>query len=101
MLGTALWRASTKSFVNRLGLPTELCRSLARTNIIENVNGAVRRVCRNVKPWRDAAMALRWTGAAMLEAAKGLPPLQSPPSIAGPQGRLGRSRRQAHRQADP
>ena len=31
----------------------------------------VRRVCRNVKHWRDAAMALRWTGAAMLEAAKG------------------------------
>ena len=32
---------------------------------------ASRRVCRNVKHWRDAAMALRWTGAAMLEAAKG------------------------------
>ena len=30
-----------------------------------------RRVCRNVKNWRDAAMALRWTGAAMLEATKG------------------------------
>jgi putative transposase len=28
-------------------------------------------VCRNVKHWRDAAMALRWTGAAMQEAAKG------------------------------
>ena len=34
-------------------------------------HGGVRRVCRNVKHWRDAAMALRWTGAAMLEAAKG------------------------------
>ena len=32
---------------------------------------AFRRVCRNVKHWLDAAMALRWTGAAMLEAAKG------------------------------
>jgi len=57
--------------VNRLGLPAELRRSLACTNIIENMNGTVRRVCRNVKHWRDAAMALRWTGAAMLEAAKG------------------------------
>ena len=57
--------------VNRLGLPAELRRSLACTNIIENMNGPVRRVCRNVKHWRDAAMALRWTGAAMLEAAKG------------------------------
>jgi transposase-like protein len=58
--------------VNRLGLPAELRRSLACTNIIENMNGTVRRVCRNVKHWRDAAMALRWTGAAMLEATKGL-----------------------------
>ena len=57
--------------VNRLGLPAELRRSLACTNIIENMNGTVRRVCRNVKHWRDAAMALRWTGAAMMEAAKG------------------------------
>ena len=32
---------------------------------------------RNVKRWRDAKMALRWTGAAMLEAAKGLPKAQS------------------------
>jgi putative transposase len=35
------------------------------------MNGTLRRVCRNVKHWRDAAMALRWTGSAMLEAAKG------------------------------
>jgi transposase-like protein len=57
--------------VVRLGLPKELRRSLACTNIIENIMGSVRRVCRNVKRWRDAAMALRWTAAAMLEAAKG------------------------------
>ena len=25
--------------------------------------GAVRRVCRNLKRWRNAAMALRWTAA--------------------------------------
>ena len=57
--------------VTRLGLPPELRRSLACTNIIENVMGTVRRVCRNVKYWRSPSMALRWTGAAMLEAAKG------------------------------
>src|SRR5438132_9496260 len=57
--------------VIRLGLPAELRRSLACTNIIENMMGTVRRVCRNVKRWRDASMALRWTSAAMLEAAKG------------------------------
>ena len=57
--------------VNRLGLPAELRRALACTNIIENMNGAIRQVCHNVKRWQDASMALRWTSAAMLEAAKG------------------------------
>ena len=33
--------------------------------------GTIRRVCRNVKHWRNAAMAQRWTGAAIQEAAKG------------------------------
>jgi hypothetical protein len=33
--------------------------------------GLVRRVCRNVKRWRGASMALRWTAAAMREAARG------------------------------
>ena len=57
--------------VNRLGLPAKLRRSLACTNSIENMTGTVRRVCRNVKRWQNAAMALRWTAAGMLEAAKG------------------------------
>ena len=33
--------------------------------------GTIRRVCRNVKRWQDASMALRWTSAAILEAANG------------------------------
>jgi hypothetical protein len=37
--------------VSRLGLPAELRRSLACTNIIENMMGTVRRVTRNVKRW--------------------------------------------------
>ena len=57
--------------VVRMGLPAELRRSLACTNIIENMMGTIRRVCRNVKRWRDAKMALRWTAAAMQEANKG------------------------------
>jgi len=57
--------------VTRLGLPVELRRSLACTNIIENINGTIRQVCRNVKRWRDAKMALRWTAAGMMEAVKG------------------------------
>lgn len=57
--------------VNRLGLPTQLRRSLACTNSIENMMGTVRRVCRNVKRWQNVDIALRWTAAGMMEAAKG------------------------------
>ena len=52
--------------VIRLGLPHELRRSLACTNIVENALGTVRQVTRNVKRWRHAEMALRWTAAGLL-----------------------------------
>ena len=52
-------------------LPKELRRSLACTNIAENLMGTIRRVTRNVKRWRDAGMALRWVAASMIEANKG------------------------------
>lgn len=63
--------------VTRLDLPPELRRSLACTNIIENMMGSIRRTCRNVKRWRNAAMALRWTAAGMIEAAKGFRKLKA------------------------
>jgi len=56
--------------VIRLGLPTQLRRSLGCTNAIESLMAVLRQVCRNVKRWRDARMALRWTATAMLEAEK-------------------------------
>jgi putative transposase len=56
--------------VIRLGLPDQLRRSLGCTNAIESLMAVLRQVCRNVKRWRDVRMALRWTGAAMLEARK-------------------------------
>ncbi len=56
--------------VIRLGLPTQLRRSLGCTNAIESLIAVLRQVCRNVKRWRDARMALRWTATAMLEAEK-------------------------------
>ena len=43
----------------------------------ENMMGTVRRLCRNVKRWRNAAMALRWTAAGMMEAAKGFRRLEA------------------------
>jgi putative transposase len=57
--------------VANLGLPHELRRSLACTNIIESMNSTIRQVTRNVKRWQHADMALRWVAAGMMEAAKG------------------------------
>lgn len=57
--------------VIEFGLPRMLERTLATTNMIENVNGSVRDVTRNVKRWRDGAMVLRWLAAALHEAQKG------------------------------
>ena len=54
-----------------------LRRSLACTNIIENMMGTVRRVTRNVKRGSSTFMALRWTAAAMLEAKNGFRRLQA------------------------
>jgi putative transposase len=56
--------------VIRLGLPDPLRRALGCTNTIESLMAVLRQVCRNVKRWRNARMALRWTGTAMLEAKK-------------------------------
>ena len=56
--------------VIRLDLPPKLRRSLACTNAIENALGTVRMVQHNVKRWRNAEMALRWTAAGLLEAQK-------------------------------
>ena len=63
--------------VTRLRLPLELRRSLACTNAIENMQGTIRRVTRNVKRWRDASMALRWTAAGMMEGKAGFRRLKS------------------------
>lgn len=63
--------------VVRLKLPMELRRSLACTNIAENMMGTIRRVTRNVKRWRSGSMALRWVAAGMIEAAKGFRKLKA------------------------
>lgn len=62
--------------VNRLGLTPTLERCLATTNIIENPNGAVRRVSGRVCRYRNAEMVLRWTASGFLEAEKNFRRLQ-------------------------
>ncbi|MEO8630664.1 MAG: IS256 family transposase, partial [Betaproteobacteria bacterium] len=41
---------------------------LCTTNIIENPNGAVRRVAGRICRWRDPQMVLRWMASAYLDA---------------------------------
>jgi hypothetical protein len=54
----------------------ELRRSLACTNIAEDMMGTIRHVT-NVKRWRSGTMALRWVAAGMIEAAKGFRKLKA------------------------
>jgi putative transposase len=54
--------------VLRLDLPAALRRTFATTNAIENMNGTIRRVCRNVKRWRDEDMIRRWVALGIGEA---------------------------------
>ena len=57
--------------VMRLNLPDALRRTFATTNPIENMNGSLRRVARNVKRWKDEAMIRRWVALGIAEAQKG------------------------------
>lgn len=51
-----------------LKLPKTLCRTFSTTNAIENMNGTLRRVARNVKHWRDEKMIRRWIALGIAEA---------------------------------
>ena len=56
--------------VLKLALPELLRRSLATTNAIENLNGTIRRVSRNVKRWKSPSMIRRWTALGVVTAEK-------------------------------
>jgi transposase-like protein len=57
--------------VMRLGLTGALRKTFATTNPIENMNGALRRIARNVKRWKDESMIRRWVALGIAEAQKG------------------------------
>ena len=67
--------------VMRMGLSEWLERTLSTTNPIENLNGSVRRITRNVKRRDDGRMVLRWIAAALTEASKGLRKLRGYKSL--------------------
>ncbi len=56
--------------VVKLALPALLRQSLATTNAIENLNGTIRRVSRNVKRWKSPSMVHRWTALGVVTAQK-------------------------------
>lgn len=56
--------------VLRLGVAPTLARTLRSTNAIESMIGICREHAKNVKNWKNGAMALRWAAAGMLEAGK-------------------------------
>ena len=53
-----------------LDLPKSITRTFSTTNSIENLNGTIRRVGRNVKRWQDASMIKRWVAAGIFEASR-------------------------------
>ncbi len=52
----------------KLGVCGALYRTLRTTNPIENLQGTIRLVTRNVRRWRDGSMVVRWVATALLEA---------------------------------
>jgi putative transposase len=56
--------------VQALGLPRELVRCLATTNLLDAAHSGTRGLLRRVSTWRDGAMAQRWVAAAMVETEK-------------------------------
>lgn len=56
--------------VIRLGLPDELRRHVASSNIIESSLATTQKVSRNVKRWRDGTMRRRWCATGLLVAEK-------------------------------
>jgi transposase-like protein len=54
--------------VHKLGVPDQLRRTLACTNVIESAFSIVETVCRNVKRWRDGDQVERWVGSGLLVA---------------------------------
>jgi putative transposase len=54
--------------VHKLGVPDQLRRTLACTNVIESAFSIVETVCRNVKRWRKGDQIERWVGSGLLVA---------------------------------
>ncbi len=54
--------------LHTLGVTGPLYRTLRTTNPIENLQGTIRGVTRNVRRWRTGSMIVRWVAAALIDA---------------------------------
>lgn len=54
--------------LHRLSMNGALYRTLRSTNLIENLQGSLKRTARNVKRWRGGSMAIRWAVTGLAEA---------------------------------
>lgn len=52
--------------VHRLGVPKQLRKTLASTNVIESAFSIVEQVCKNVKRWHGGDQRERWIGSGLL-----------------------------------
>lgn len=57
--------------LHRIGIDGALRRTLSTTNLIENLNGCIKRHTARVRRWRGANMVLRWVYSGVSEAEKG------------------------------
>lgn len=64
-----------------LGVRGALYRTLRSTNPIENLNGTIRRLSRNVKRWRNGKMVVRWIATALQEGEKRFRKIKGVPDL--------------------
>jgi len=69
--------------VHRLGVPAQLRKTLASTNIIESAFSVVDRVCGNVKRWHGGDQRERWVGSGLLVAERQFRKVKGHKLIAG------------------
>ena len=56
--------------IKRIKLSRTLEKCFASTNLIENLNGSIRRTTGRVKKWKNGLMVLRWVATSVVEAQK-------------------------------
>jgi transposase-like protein len=54
----------------RVNAPNEIRKSLGCTNVIENMNGLIRKTTQRVRRWSNEEMIMRWVSSGIMESEK-------------------------------